>query len=235
MDRQNVAVTLPWMWQGTDLVAAVVADLSDAQTAGRSALPGWSRGHVLAHLARNAEAIARLVHWASTGEVTPMYPDLAARAADIEASAHQSADALRADFADTARALDAGFGSLDEQTWRAMVRSALGRELPAAELPWMRIREVWLHAIDLAAGVGFDVIPADLVEVLLDDSTAVVGGKPDCPPVLLRPSDSDRTWTLGTGGTPTTVTGPAAELLAWTIGRPHRLAGKDLPAVPAWL
>jgi maleylpyruvate isomerase len=36
--------------------------------------------------------------------------------------------------------------------WEAGVRSALGRAIPAAELPWMRIREVWLDA-DLAGWV----------------------------------------------------------------------------------
>ncbi len=231
LDRQNVALTLPWMWQGTDLVAAVVADLSDAQIAGPSALPGWARACWRTWRATPK----RSADW-STGP-PPARSRRCIRtwppAGRHPRRAHQSADALRADFADTAGALDAGFGSLDEQAWQAVVRSALGRELPAAELPWMRIREVWLHAIDLAAGVGFDVIPADLLDVLLDDSTAVVGGKPDCPTVLLSPSDRDRTWTLGTGDTPMASGRPPGCSPGRSAGRTG-LPGQTCPRT-AWL
>jgi maleylpyruvate isomerase len=195
---------------------------------------------VLGHLARNAEALGRLVRWAATGEVMPMYPDAASRAAGIESSARQSPARLRADLTDTAAALDAGLAGLDERAWQAPVRSALGRELPAAEIPWMRIREVWLHAIDLRTTTGFAVFPPDLVDLLLDDVTAVVGAKPGCPPVRLCPTDRapDRTWVLGGADAPRTVVAAAADLLAWVSGRepgstPQAVGG--LPVLPAWI
>jgi maleylpyruvate isomerase len=228
------------MRQGTELIISGAAYLPDAAFGEPSALPGWTRAHVLGHLARNAEALARLVRWAATGEVTPMYPDAASRAAGIEASARQSPARLRNDLTDTATALDAALVALDEPAWRSRVRSALGRELPALEIPWMRIREVWLHAIDLGVGLGFAVVPPDLVDLLLDDATAVVGAKPDCPPLRLHPTDraADRTWTLGGADAPRTVVAAAADLLAWVTGRtpespPH--AADGLPALPPWL
>jgi maleylpyruvate isomerase len=50
-----------------------------------SALPGWTGGHLIAHVAVNADALGNLVHWAATGEPTPMYSSAADRAAGIEA------------------------------------------------------------------------------------------------------------------------------------------------------
>ena len=41
--------------------------------AGPSLLPGWSRGHVLTHLARNADGAVNLLTWARTGVETPQY------------------------------------------------------------------------------------------------------------------------------------------------------------------
>jgi hypothetical protein len=51
--------------------------------------------------------------------------------------------------AETATALDDALAMLDVDDWTATVRSAQGREIPAAEIPWVRIREVWIHAVDL--------------------------------------------------------------------------------------
>ena len=52
-----------------------------------TALPGWTRKHLVAHLAGNAEALLRLLHWAGTGERTPMYTSPEQRNADIESLA----------------------------------------------------------------------------------------------------------------------------------------------------
>ena len=78
-DRNEIAVTLPWMRTGTEHVTALVAKLSDTELAEPSALPDWSRAHVVAHLARNAEALGRLLTWARTGVENPMYPSREAR------------------------------------------------------------------------------------------------------------------------------------------------------------
>jgi maleylpyruvate isomerase len=119
------------------------------------------------------------------------------------------------------------------------VRSALGRTIPAAEIPWMRVREVWLHAIDLAAGATFTDLPAPLTDALLDDVTAALSTRPGCPPVHLNPTDRDRTWRFGSttaeatavakAEAPTTVEAPVAELLAWTTGRAQRAEPVTLP------
>jgi maleylpyruvate isomerase len=229
--RQDPAVTLPWMRAGQDAVERVVAELSDDALRAPSALPGWSAAHVVGHLARNAEALGRLVAWARTGIESPMYAHREQRAADIEASAKRPTEVLRAELTTTAEALDGALAGLDASAWRAGVRSALGRPLPAAEIPWMRVREVWLHAVDLGAPV--DALPGGVVDALLDEVTGTLSGREGCPAALLEPTDRDRTWRLGPDDPAApAVRGAAAELVAWLTGRARRA---DAPALPNWL
>ena len=51
----------------TSRLTAAAAGLTDAQAREPSRLPGWSRGHVLTHLARNADGLRNLLIWARTG------------------------------------------------------------------------------------------------------------------------------------------------------------------------
>ncbi|HEX7266491.1 MAG TPA: maleylpyruvate isomerase N-terminal domain-containing protein, partial [Streptosporangiaceae bacterium] len=98
--------------EATDRLLATAAALSDAQAREPSLLPGWSRGHVLTHIARNADGLANLLRWARTGRETPMYPSAASRSADIEAGAGRRAAELTADVEGTAAAFAAEAASL---------------------------------------------------------------------------------------------------------------------------
>ncbi|MHB1533919.1 MAG: maleylpyruvate isomerase N-terminal domain-containing protein [Acidimicrobiales bacterium] len=89
-----------------------------------TALPGWTRAHLLAHLARNAEALGRLLTWARTGVETPMYAGPAQRDADIDAGAAAPGMLLRAEVASSARALDLALSRFPSASWSAQVRSA---------------------------------------------------------------------------------------------------------------
>lgn len=222
-----------WCREGTDRLAAAVDGLDDAGFAAPSALPDWTRAHVLGHLARNAEALQRLTVWAATGVETPMYTGPEQRAADIESSATLDPEVLRVQFRETAADLEKAMDGLDGQSWQATIRSALGRVMPATQIPWMRVREVWLHAIDLGTGVETASFPADVVDALLADIGAVVGAKPTTPPLLVRLTDRDRELRLGPAEAPDprVVSATAADALAWISGR----ATSDLPALPPWI
>ncbi|MHA6619410.1 maleylpyruvate isomerase family mycothiol-dependent enzyme [Pseudonocardia sp. DLS-67] len=243
MDRRDVAVTLPWMGSGTELLTRAVDALPDDALRAPSALPGWSRAHVVAHVARNAEALIRLATWARTGVESPMYPSREHRAAEIETSAQSSVDVLRAELTGTAEELDAALAALDGTTWKAEVRSALGRPIPAAEIPWMRVREVWLHAVDLDAGVAVADVAPDVVDTLLDDSTGTLSAAEGCPAAVLAPTDRERTWALGpASGDPVQVRGEAAQVLGWLVGRSGAVEAvaadgtlAPAPAPPRWL
>src|SRR6266550_7232301 len=114
----------------TDRLLATAAALSDARAREPSLLPGWSRGHVLTHIARNADGLANLLRWAGTGRETPMYASAASRTADIEAGAGRPAAELAADVAGTAEAFAAEAASLPADAWAAQVRALQGPAFP---------------------------------------------------------------------------------------------------------
>jgi maleylpyruvate isomerase len=244
VDRQDVSVTLPWMGAGTEFLVRAVDALPDDAFRAPSALPGWSRAHVIAHLARNAEALTRLATWARTGIETPMYANSDQRAAEIESSAQATAEKLRSELVSTADDLDAALAALDDDTWRAPVRSALGRAIPGTEVPWMRVREVWLHAVDLDAGITLADLPPTVIDALLDEVTVTLSARDGCPAARLAPSDRERSWSLGAGSDPLELRGDAACVLGWLVGRTARAevvaidAGGSpaaVPQAPRWL
>jgi maleylpyruvate isomerase len=162
-----------WVAEGTALCREALVDLD-----GPSLLPGWTRKHVAAHLALNAEALGNLVYWARTGEKRPMYASQDQRNADIEAGALRPADELVAWFEESARVLAESMAELTEQQWQARVQTAQGREVPATTIPWLRSREVMIHAVDLGTGVTFADLPADFLHALCADIRTKRGDVP---------------------------------------------------------
>lgn len=205
---RTLADSLAWAEHGTALVTASIADLDDEGWAAPSALPGWTRRHLVAHVAANAEAVGRLVHWAATGERTPMYDSPQQRADDIEAGSARSGAELRVWHEEAAAALAAAMGALSSEQWGAEVVTAQGRTVPASETPWMRAREVMVHAVDLDRGVTFADLPSPFLEALAGDVIAKRGGAPD-------------------------IEGPLDQRVAWLTGRAHRL--DDAPELGPWL
>lgn len=232
IDRHDVGGTVSWMREGTAYVVHCVGQLDDELFAEPSGLRNWTRAHVVAHLARNAEALTRLVTWARTGVETPMYADRDQRAAEIETSASRLPTVLRAELTATADDLARALGKLSSRHWAGVVRSALGRAVPAAEIPWMRVREVWTHAVDLNAGATFADFPAGVVDLLLDDVTAALSTKPGCPAALLTPSDRTTIWQLGPAPAEHIIKAPAAVIAGWLTGRAIH---PEWPVPPAWL
>lgn len=234
MDWQDHETTLPWMAKGEAVFSAAVDRIDDDALRGASLLPGWSRAHVIGHVARNADGLRRLAEWARTGVEAAMYASTDVRTAEIEDAAAQPSDALRADLVNSAARLDEALAELDEAAWAAQVRTYSGHVIPASGIAWIRLREVWLHTVDLATDVTFDDLPAPLVDVLLDDVTKNLGAQPGCPAVRLVPVDRGSTWRFGPPGPDATdVNGTAAELLGWVTGR----TGGPEPSVtlPSWI
>jgi maleylpyruvate isomerase len=224
-----------WAAAGTALVLRAADGLDGDAYAVPSALPGWTRAHLAAHVAANAEALSRLVHWAATGEVTPMYASPEERAAGIERGATLPPAALTAWLHRSAEALEAGMAALTEEQWRSPVVTAQGRTVPAAELPWMRSREVCVHAVDLAAGVAFADLPDDFLTALCEDVVAKRATAPG-PAVNLRAPHA--AWSLPGEGEAVRVTGGLPALAAYLTGRdagPHAADGTPAPALGPWL
>ncbi|GAB3972154.1 mycothiol-dependent maleylpyruvate isomerase NagL [Actinoallomurus acanthiterrae] len=161
-----------WMDLGTELFLGVVDRLTDDELSAPTGLPGWTRRHVVAHVHGNAEALRRLLDWAATGAENRMYAGPAQRDAEIGAMAALPAGELRVLVHRSARALAADMDALPEAAWRRTVITAQGRTVPASEIPWMRAREVAVHAVDLDDGVGFADLPDGLAAALAADAVA---------------------------------------------------------------
>ncbi len=234
----DLSDTLGWMSEGEQAVADAIAELDDAAIAGPSRLPTWSRGHVLSHLARNADALGNLLDWGRTGVEHPMYPDRASRTADIDAGAARSADTQRADLAASRERLAAAIADYPAQRWAYRVRGATGRELPVADVPWLRTREVWLHLVDLDIGVELSVLPGGVAERLCTENLRGFAGRDDAPSVRVVLLPDGAQTQLGSGAGPT-VRGAAGALVGWLTGRdagPLRTTdGAPPPALPPWL
>ncbi|NVI88102.1 maleylpyruvate isomerase family mycothiol-dependent enzyme [Actinomadura sp. BRA 177] len=199
-----------WTHEGTKLFLDASDGLTEAEYEAPSLLPGWTRKHLVAHVAANAEALGNLLHWAATGEETPMYASPEERAAGIERGPQMSAAELTAWVNRSATALRTAMDELTDGQWQTEVVTAQGRTVPATEVPWMRSREVLVHAVDLGLGVTFADLPGDFLQALITDITAK------------RKMDAA-----------TVPDGPLPEVAAWLAGRPHTLP--DAPPLGPWL
>lgn len=142
---------------------------------GPSLLPGWTRGHVATHLARNAESISRVLESALRGEVAARYPGPPGqRGREIDEGADRPPADLVADVAASSGRLVAAVDNMTAAAWRGRCRQG-GEERPVAELPWRRWREVALHGLDLdLPGFGIDDWSNDFVA-----TEAAQAGEPD--------------------------------------------------------
>ena len=225
---------------GTALFARTLAELDDAELDGASLLPDWSRRHVVSHLAYNARAIARLAEWARTGVETPMYESVAVRNQEIADGAKLTPTALRAFFEESAAQLDEAWSTLPTDAWAHPVRAAQGREVLALDTVWMRARELWVHAVDLAGRATFADVPAAVVERLLGDIVRAWTSRGEQAGLILNVTDSAVLLQLGDteAAEAEIVSGTRAALAEWATGRGtagvSSTMGNVRPA-PRWL
>lgn len=197
----------------TERLLTAAAELNNDSTAGPSRLPGWTRGHVLAHLARNADALVNVL----AGR--PMYPSAEARDADIERDAPRPPAAHLADLRESAARFEAE--AAVPADWSRTVTLRNGVTDSASRVPFRRWVEVELHHVDLGVGYELEDLPAEFVQREISFLTARFSGNPDVPPT--RVSDGTRAWSTGRKGAPDdatiTVSGPAPDLVGWLSGR----------------
>ena len=124
--------------------------IPEAELRAPSLLPGWTRAHVLAHLARGADAMRNSLTGARSGQEQAAYASAQAREADIGRGAAMTAKDLMADLADSAMALRTIVKQLPDEAWQVRVRMPDSAPFPAAGLLTRRLAEVELHHCDLA-------------------------------------------------------------------------------------
>lgn len=168
---------------------AVASGLTDVSTPSR--LPGWTVGHVLTHLARNADSCVRRLEAARAGQLVTQYEGGdEGRAAQIEQGAGRPAAVVVADVVAASDRLDAYFPQVTDEVWAGEVMAGSSRRIPATRLAFSRWREVEIHLVDL--GLGYE--PADW------------------PPALVARQLPELLQDLAQRTDP-------AQLMAWAIGR----------------
>jgi len=181
-----------------------------------SALPGWTRAHLLTHFARNADGLGNLLTWAETGVEQPMYGPGTARDDDIEAGARRDAEDIVADVIASGRRFEEQAARAPEAAWSAPIKHRLGQPLTGADLLSLRLAEATIHLADLDAGHDFGSATGLLGEHLDAVVSALIQVSPHEVPSF-RISDGTHVWTLGEGGE--LVTGSPGAVLAWLTGR----------------
>lgn len=181
-----------------------------------SLLPGWTVGHVLTHLSRNADSHRRMIDAAVRGEVADQYPGGAEqREREIAEGAPRLLPEQVTDLRRAIWALEGAWSTCTAEGWSGEGRTA-GGMVPIADLPFRRWREVEVHHSDL----GLGVTPEDWSPTY----------------VRLELRRREMAWRartpMGLGGLPQgALELPPALRLAWLLGR-HQVEG--LPAIEGW-
>ena len=198
-----------------------------------SLLPDWTRGHVVAHLALNAEAMAGALRGLTEGTSVPMYPSQEARDSDIAALGKAAPEAIRSRLLGGTTDFVSAVSAVPDEAWGVDIdRTPGGRTFKAGAILGMRHREVEIHHADLGLGYTHADWPQQFAVRLIESMA-----KRERPaPFSVRALDIGRTWHLGNGGP--TVSGAAAELGWWLTGRGEGtgLSSDDgaLPRIEAW-
>lgn len=202
----------------TEALLHTISPLTDEQAHEPSLMPKWSRGHVLTHVARNADALVNLLTWARTGVETPMYPSREKRDADIDAGSGRLASELIDDVVSSNARFLAATEKMSADQWGTVIRwGAAGRAGPAGAVPHLRRTEVEVHHVDLDLDYTVAHWPEDFVESLLAETVADYSGRDGIPGFVLAGLEEEGRWTVGAGGLE--ITGPPPALLGWLIGR----------------
>jgi maleylpyruvate isomerase len=159
-----------------------------------------------------------------------MYESPQQRAHEISSGATRAGPALRDWVRSSAAKLNEDLSSLPAQALQTRVRTAHGREIAASEINWLRAREVNVHTVDLATGIGFADLPTGFCAALIDDIVGWRSQQPSHPSLTL--SDGFRQWRIEGPGRPQQVKLPTPELARWLTGR---IPTGDRVQLPTWI
>jgi maleylpyruvate isomerase len=134
-----------------------------------SLLPNWTVGHVLTHIARNAEGCRNMLYGGA------MYPGgVPQRNADIEAGAVRGFAEQVAHIHATATDFERTLLTMTDGQWGGEAVAPFGL-VKATEVPLRRWREVEVHRMDAGLGYTWRDIPSAWVAADLDVRRSAFG------------------------------------------------------------
>jgi maleylpyruvate isomerase len=227
---EDVRRTLAEIDAASERLMETAEKLTDQDLSAPSRLPGWSRGHVLAHLVRNADSSWNLLEWARTGAENPQYPSDESRDAGIEANSGRPADELRAELRIAVERLALQAGTMPEAAWQSMIRARAGWPHPAWFVLNRRWREIQAHHIDLDFGYVYTDWPLAYVRWELTETLDAIKLDGGLAAGRVRATDLDVDVRLGDGPE---VSAPAHEILGWLTARGGPPSA-EWPTPPPW-
>src|SRR5690348_4177639 len=196
----DIAEQIEQVNEATRRLLAGLDGLTEADGARPSLCPGWTVGHVLTHIARNADGLRRGAEGARRDEAVPMYASAEARDHEIEAGAGRPMTDLVADVTSSAAGLSEAWSAMSTADWdRAMLHHRYGT-LPLNRTPTMRLSEVEIHHVDLGGRFGPDGWPDSFVAHILSGADRLSGRLPDGLTLQVHATDSGEHWSAGAGG-----------------------------------
>nr|BFD95016.1 maleylpyruvate isomerase family mycothiol-dependent enzyme [Kitasatospora sp. Xyl93] len=234
VDGAEVVALLAEVRASAGRLLATAGALTDRQAREPSPLPGWSRGHVLTHLARSADAYRWLLAVARTGTAPGPRADAAALDRALHEGAGRRAVELVADLRGSLDGMLTEADSMPAERWPVLVSALAGWRHPA----WFTLHRAWreleTHHLDLGLGRSTADWPTGYVARTLDGTAAALAAR-GFPVARLTATDLGRDWPLAPVGP--TVRGPGHALLGWLSGRGPAAglrADGPLPVPPAW-
>ena len=198
-----------------------VRTLRDADIGRSSLLPDWTMGHVLTHIARNADGHCNMFAGAAKGEVFAQYPGgMAQRIDEIEMGARRSAAEIVDDLDRTIALLEAQWDSATDEMWATGRCRSFAGEMPLALQPFRRWREVEIHHHDLGAKFSWRDWSDAYTTREFEMTLATLGPRLEDGPIALRSTDSPHVWTIPENSCSVVeIRAPRRQLLAWLVGR----------------
>jgi maleylpyruvate isomerase len=232
--QADIATLLDDVRSSAARLADTLDALTDPDARGPSALPGWSRGHVITHLARSADVYRWLLALARTGTEPGPRADGPTLDRALRDGADRDAAELTADLNQSLEQLLDEAAAMPALRWPTLVTALAGWPHPAWYTLHRARRELETHHVDLRLGYTSADWPSSYVTWALDETVATLAARA-FPVARFEATDIDRSWTLAPSG-PTAV-GPSRALLAWLCGRGPAgdlLPGLRLPTPPTW-
>jgi len=215
----------------TDMFLATIESLADDEMPAPSLCEGWSRAHVIAHLASNGRTLVKLIDWATSGQEEKLYASPQARTEEINAFAALPRKELIEAFRESA-------AYFAEQSMRLTGELAVeevglsGKRLPSTSIVALRIAEVVVHHQDLDTAWTIGEADPDSVLDALEAAVRTMRAK-DSPGMTLATEEGEE-WVVGDGAL--RVASDREGLLEWLArgqGR-HVEADGPLPVLPSW-
>jgi maleylpyruvate isomerase len=144
-------------------LVSTVSGFDEAAVRGPSRLDGWTIGHIVTHLARNADSHTRMLNAAAQGEAVEQYAGgREERASRIESGAARSAQELLEDMLRSMAELESAWATMTPLAWDRHGLSR-GHPWPCRTMPYFRWREVEIHHVDMGTGYEPEQWPEEYV------------------------------------------------------------------------